>query len=156
MAVAVAIAARPLSGQTTDDSSFVERVRREATAHSQVMEYAFTIAEVRGIYLPMRDEQLRARFETWFAPLAGMGATAVVPIREPSGSDHATFYRAGVPAFMFVQDPLEYRTRTRHSNMDVSDYLQPEDMQQAAAVVAAFVYQAAMSGEWPRPAVPGK
>jgi carboxypeptidase Q len=108
--------------------------------------------KIRGLYLPLRDEHLRALFESWLAPLAGLGAATVVPIREPSGSDHATFYRAGVPAFMFVQDPLEYRTRTRHSNMDVSDYLQPEDMQQAAAVVAAFIYQAAMSGEWPRPA----
>lgn len=90
------------------------------------------------------------------APLAGMGATTVVPIGEPSGSDHTTFHRAGVPAFMFVQDPLEYRTRTRHSNMDVFDYLQPDDVQQAAAVVAAFIYQAATSGEWPRPAAAGK
>jgi carboxypeptidase Q len=112
--------------------------------------------KIRGLYLPLREEQLRARFESWLAPLAGMGATSVVPIREPSGSDHATFYRADVPAFMFVQDPLEYRTRARHSNMDVFDYLQPDDMQQAAAVVAAFIYQAAMSGEWPRPPAAGR
>jgi carboxypeptidase Q len=49
-----------------------------------------------------------------------------------------------LPGFQFIQDPLEYDTRTHHSNMDVYDHLQEDDLKQAATIVAAFVYDAAM------------
>jgi hypothetical protein len=107
--------------------------------------------KVRGVYLAQRDERLRPTFERWLAPVASLGARTVIPIAVPSGSDHATFFRAGLPGVMFVQDQLDYRTRTRHSNMDRYDYLHSADLQQAAAVVAAFIYQAA-TDDWPSPA----
>ncbi|MFZ0289898.1 MAG: peptidase M28, partial [Candidatus Sulfotelmatobacter sp.] len=50
----------------------------------------------------------------------------------------------GIPGFQFIQDPIEYETRTHHSNMDVYDRLQPEDLKQIAVIVAGFVYDAAM------------
>lgn len=103
--------------------------------------------KIRGIYLPQRDERLRAVFQSWLDPLKQMGATTVIPIGVPSGSDHADFYEAGLPGFMFVQDPLDYRSRTQHSNMDLYDRLQADDLKQAAAVVAWFVYKAATSEE---------
>jgi carboxypeptidase Q len=103
--------------------------------------------KVRGVYLPQRDEGLGPIFQAWLEPLKEMGATTVIPIGAPSGSDHATFYQAGLPGFMFIQDPLDYRSLTRHSNMDLYDRLQPEDLKQASAVVASFVYQAAMREE---------
>jgi Zn-dependent M28 family amino/carboxypeptidase len=103
--------------------------------------------KVRGVYLPQRDEVWRPIFEAWLEPLKEMGATTIIPIGAPSGSDHATFYQAGLPGLMFIQDPLDYRSVTRHSNMDLYDRLQAEDMKQAAAVVASFVYQAAMREE---------
>jgi carboxypeptidase Q len=103
--------------------------------------------KIRGVYLPQRDQSLRPIFQEWLEPLKEMGATTVIPIGNPSGSDHATFYQAGLPGFMFVQDPLDYRSLTRHSNMDLYDRLQAEDMKQAAVVVAAIVYQAAMKEE---------
>lgn len=103
--------------------------------------------KIRGIYLPQRDERLRPVFQSWLESLKPMGATTVIPIGVPSGSDHADFYEAGLPGFMFVQDPLDYRSRTQHSNMDLYDRLQADDLKQAAAVVAWFVYNAATSEE---------
>jgi carboxypeptidase Q len=102
---------------------------------------------VRGIYVPRRDERVRPIFEAWLAPLAPLGAATVVPVGEPDGSDHVSFHRAGLPGFLFVQDPLDYRTLTHHSSMDLYDRLQPEDMRQAAAVVASVLYHAATRAE---------
>ena len=60
--------------------------------------------------------------------------------RSNTGStDHLSFDAVGIPGFQFIQDPLEYETRTHHSNMDTYDHLQIEDLQQAAAVIAGFV-----------------
>jgi len=103
--------------------------------------------KIRGVYLPQRDERLRSIFQEWLEPLRELGATTIIPIGNPSGSDHVTFYQAGLPAVMFIQDPLDYRSLTRHSNMDLFDRLQAEDMKQAAVVVAAFAYQAATREE---------
>ena len=55
------------------------------------------------------------------------------------GTDHQSFDGVGLPGFQFIQDPLDYNTRTHHSNQDVYDRVQPEDARQAAVVVAAFV-----------------
>ena len=60
------------------------------------------------------------------------------------GTDHLSFDAVGIPGFQFIQDPLEYDARTHHSNMDVYDRLQPDDLKQAAVIVASFVYNAAM------------
>lgn len=103
--------------------------------------------KIRGIYLPQRDEALRPIFQAWLDSLKEIGATTIIPIGKPSGSDHANFYDAGLPGFMFIQDPLDYRSRTWHSNMDLYDRLQEEDLKQAAAVVASLIYQAAMREE---------
>jgi Zn-dependent M28 family amino/carboxypeptidase len=65
-------------------------------------------------------------------------------MRNTGGTDHQSFDAVGIPGFQFIQDPVEYETRTHHSNMDVYDRLQPDDMKQMAVIVAAFVYQAAM------------
>ena len=65
-------------------------------------------------------------------------------MRNTGGTDHLSFDAVGIPGFQFVQDPIEYETRTHHSNMDVYDRLQPEDLKQAAVIVASFVYETAM------------
>lgn len=103
--------------------------------------------KIRGVYLPQRDEGWGPIFQAWLEPLKDMGATTIIPIAAPSGSDHATFYQAGLPGVMFIQDPLDYRSLTRHSNMDLYDRLHADDLKQAAAVAASFVYQAAMRDE---------
>jgi carboxypeptidase Q len=65
-------------------------------------------------------------------------------MRNTGGTDHQSFDAVGIPGFQFIQDPLDYDTRTHHSNMDVYDRLQPDDLKQISVIVAAFVYDAAM------------
>lgn len=98
--------------------------------------------KIRGIYL---QENLAAGpiFSQWLKPFADLGATTVTP-KNTGGTDHLFFDRVGLPGFQFIQDPIEYSTRTHHTNMDTYDHLIPDDLKQAATVVAAFVYNAAM------------
>src|SRR5437764_8285092 len=76
-------------------------------------------------------------------PFKNLGMTTLA-IRNTGGTDHLSFDAVGIPGFQFIQDPVEYGTRTHHSNMDVFDRLQADDLKQMAVIVASFVYQAAM------------
>ncbi len=53
----------------------------------------------------------------------------------------------GLPGFQFIQDPMDYDTRTHHSNMDMYDRIQQGDMEQMAIIEAVFVYNAATRPE---------
>jgi Zn-dependent M28 family amino/carboxypeptidase len=101
--------------------------------------------KIRGIYMQDNDA-MRPVFEAWVAPLHDLGADALT-IRATGSTDHTNFDNAGVPGFQFIQDPLEYASRTHHSNMDVYDRLQVNDMEQASAVMAWFVYNTATRPE---------
>jgi carboxypeptidase Q len=101
--------------------------------------------KVRGIFL-QENEAVRPIFEKWMEPFADMGAT-VVKSGNTGFTDHYTFDISGIPGFEFIQDPLEYETRTHHSNMDVYDHLAIDDLKQAATVIASFVYHTAMRDE---------
>jgi carboxypeptidase Q len=101
--------------------------------------------KIRGVYL-QGNEAVRPIFRAWLAPFAEMGA-ATLTLNNTGGTDHLSFDAVGLPGFQFIQDPLEYDTRTHHSNMDVYDRLQAEDVQQAAIIMASFVYHAAMRDE---------
>ena len=96
---------------------------------------------IRGVYLQGND-RMRPIFEEWFTPFADLGA-GTITIRNTGGTDHTSFDAVGLPAFQFIQDPIEYDARTHHSNMDVYDRLQAADLRQMAAVVASFAYNAA-------------
>jgi Zn-dependent M28 family amino/carboxypeptidase len=65
-------------------------------------------------------------------------------MRNTGGTDHLSFDAVGIPGFQFIQDPIEYETRTHHSNMDVYDRLQSDDLKQISVIVASFVYETAM------------
>jgi hypothetical protein len=99
-------------------------------------------------------------FASWLAPFHDLGATAVIgataaPTRQPGGTDHTSFTWIGLPGFGFLQDPLEYNTRTHHSNMDVYDRVQQGDMMQMSAIMASFVYNTATRPDMmPRVAMP--
>jgi len=109
--------------------------------------------KIRGIYL-QNNEGARNIFKAWLAPFAEMGATGITSSNTGS-TDHISFDAVGIPAFQFIQDPLEYETRTHHSNMDTYDHLVIEDMQQAAMLMAAFVYNTAMRNDMlPRKPLP--
>ena len=96
---------------------------------------------IRGIYL-QQNEMCRPIFEQWFAALKDL-TPGVVTIRDTSGTDHQSYDRVGLPGFQFIQDPMDYETRTHHSNMDVYDRIQQADMEQMSVVEASFVYLAA-------------
>jgi hypothetical protein len=109
--------------------------------------------KIRGIYLQGND-MARPIFEAWLAPFKDLGATTIT-IRNTGGTDHQSFDAVGLPGFQFIQDPMEYSTRTHHSNMDVYDHIQPGDLMQASAIMASFVYNAAMREEMlPRKPLP--
>jgi Zn-dependent M28 family amino/carboxypeptidase len=109
--------------------------------------------KIRGIYT---QGNLAAApiFEAWLKPLADLGATTVTN-RDTGGTDHLPFDRVGLPGFQFVQDEADYSTRTHHTNLDVYDRLQKDDLMQASIVMASFVYQAAQRDErFPRKPLP--
>jgi carboxypeptidase Q len=109
--------------------------------------------KIRGIYIQDNDE-MRPIFEAWVEPLKDLGATALT-IRNTGSTDHIPFDNVGLPAFQFIQDPLEYGSRTHHSNMDLYDRLQAGDLEQASAVMAWFVYNTATRPEMlPRKPMP--
>jgi Zn-dependent M28 family amino/carboxypeptidase len=97
--------------------------------------------KIRGIYL-QGNEACRAIFTKWFEPFGDLGASTVT-ISNTGGTDHQSFDAAGLPGFQFIQDEIEYDTRTHHSNMDVYDHLIEADLKQIATIVAAFVYNSA-------------
>lgn len=98
--------------------------------------------KIRGIYL---QENLAEGpiFAQWMKPLKDLGVTTI-SVRNTGGTDHESFDAVGIPGFQFIQDPLDYGSRTHHSNMDTYERLQPGDLAQAATVEAIFVYDAAM------------
>jgi hypothetical protein len=98
--------------------------------------------KIRGIYA-QENAAVVPIFQAWLEPLKDLGATAVT-LNNTSGTDHLSFDAVGLPGFQFIQDELEYETRTHHTNMDVYERLQKGDLMQASVVMAAFVYQAAM------------
>jgi carboxypeptidase Q len=108
---------------------------------------------IRGIWM-QGNLAVRPVFEQWIAPIRDLGVTILGP-RSVSQTDHVSFDNVGLPAFQFVQERLEYNPRTHHSNMDVYDRLQRDDMIQQATVAAVFAYNAAMRDEkLPRKALP--
>jgi len=97
--------------------------------------------KIRGVYLQGND-MVRPIFESWLAPFADLGARTLT-IRDTDGTDHLPFDAVGLPGFQFIQDPVDYSTRTHHSELDVYDHIQSADLMQASAIVASFVYDAA-------------
>jgi carboxypeptidase Q len=98
--------------------------------------------KIRGIYL-QENEAVAPIFEAWMKPFKDLGMDTIT-MRNTGGTDHQSFDAVGIPGFQFIQDPIEYESRTHHSNMDVYDRLQPDDLKQMSVIVASFVYNAAM------------
>jgi carboxypeptidase Q len=123
-------------------------VRQRKPAYDQVSAY-YNLdnggGRIRGIYL-QGNEAVRGLFRDWLKPLRDLGAETVSLSRTGS-TDHVSFDNIGLPGFQFIQDELEYRTRTWHGNMDVFDRAIADDLKQAAVVMATVVYQTAMRDE---------
>lgn len=85
-------------------------------------------------------------FQDWLAPFAAMGATTVA-LRSTGGTDHVYMQAVGIPGFQFIQDPLDYGSRIHHTSNDSYDHLKPEDLRQAAIIMASFLLNAANRDE---------
>ena len=101
--------------------------------------------KIRGIYT-QGNEAVAPIFKEWLAPFADLGASTVT-VANTGGTDHQSFDGIGLPGFQFIQDSLEYSSRTHHSNMDVYDRAVEDDLKQASVLMAAFVYHTAMRDE---------
>ena len=98
---------------------------------------------IRGVYLQGNDA-MRPIFEEWFKPFNDMIDNTTIAIRNTGGTDHLAFDAVGLPGFQFIQDPIEYGTRTHHTNMDTYERLVESDLKQMSVIVASFVYNTAM------------
>lgn len=101
--------------------------------------------KVRGVYL-QGDSAAGPIFKAWLQPFKDLGASTIT-ISNTGGTDHLSFDAVGIPGFQFIQDPLDYSTRTHHSNQDTYDRLSEDDLKQAATVIASFVYHTAQRNE---------
>jgi carboxypeptidase Q len=109
--------------------------------------------KIRGVYLQENGAEAPI-FAQWIEPLNDLGVTTTT-LRNTSGTDHESFDAVGIPGFQFIQDELDYASRTHHSNMDVYERLQATDLEQAATVEAIFVYNTAMRDQMlPRKTLP--
>ena len=101
--------------------------------------------KIRGIYL-QGNKNAGPVFADWLVPFYDLGAKTIT-ISNTGGTDHQSFDAVGIPGFQFIQDPIDYDTRTHHTNMDTYDHLLPDDLKQAATIIAAFVYNTAQRDE---------
>jgi hypothetical protein len=109
--------------------------------------------QIRGVY-SQGNEAARSVFEAWMQPFKDFGMTTLTA-RGTGGTDHTNFDAVGLPGFQFIQDPIEYDTRTHHTSMDTFERLVSKDMMQNAVIVASFVYHAANREElFPRKPLP--
>ncbi len=109
--------------------------------------------KIRGVYL-QENAAVAPIFQQWIEPLNDLGVTTLT-MRNTGGTDHEAFDSVGIPGFQFIQDQLDYGSRTHHSNMDTYERLQQDDLAEAAVVEAIFVYNAAMRDQMlPRKPLP--
>ncbi|MFT3823290.1 MAG: M20/M25/M40 family metallo-hydrolase [Chitinophagaceae bacterium] len=124
---------------------FTDTATRRYNAEGDKLSVYFNLdngtGKIRGIYT-QGNETIKPIFAQWLTPFKDLGATTVTT-QNTGGTDHQSFDGVGLPAFQFIQDVIEYNTRTHHTNMDSYDHLQADDLKQAATIVASFVYNAA-------------
>ena len=109
--------------------------------------------QIRGVYM-QGNQAARPVFESWMQPFKDFGM-ATLTVRNTGGTDHTNFDDVGLPGFQFIQDPIEYDTRTHHTSMDTYERIESKDMMQNAVIIASLVYQAANSAEmFPRKPLP--
>jgi hypothetical protein len=131
------------------DKYFINRpIYQTRPAHSKLSVY-FNVdngtGAIRGVYL-QGHTALNAIFNAWMSPFRSLGMTTLAT-RLPGSSDQLTFDNAGLPGFQFIQDPIEYPTRTHHTNLDTFDRLIKDDLVRNATIVASFAYLAANRDE---------
>ncbi len=128
---------------------FADTANRKSNAEGEKVSVYFNLdngtGKIRGIYT-QGNTAIKPIFAKWFEPFHDLGATTITA-QNTGGTDHQSFDRYNIPAFQFIQDGMEYNTRTHHSTMDTYDHLSPEDLMQASTIIADFVYNAAQRDE---------
>lgn len=128
---------------------FADRDTMETTEEYDAFSAYFNLdngaGAIRGIYC-QSNAAVRPIFEAWCEPLKDLGVTTVT-IRDTGSTDHVSYDAVGLPGFQFIQDAIDYGTRTHHSNMDTFERVIPGDVMQASVVMATFAYHAAMRDE---------
>jgi hypothetical protein len=113
---------------------------------------------IRGVYL-QGNAAVAPIFQSWLSPFEDLGAKTIT-ISNTGGTDHQAYDGIGLPGFQFIQDPMDYNTRTHHSNQDTFDRLDGDDLKKSATIVASFVYHTSERAEklprkeMPKPAPP--
>ena len=129
----------------TDTTLTPRRYNREGDKVSGYFNLDNGTGKIRGIYT-QGNAGVKDIFKQWLAPFNDLGATTVT-MQNTGGTDHQAFDAIFIPGFQFIQDPIEYNTRTHHTNFDGYDHLQADDLKQAATIIAAFVYNTAQRDE---------
>ncbi|WP_339877860.1 M20/M25/M40 family metallo-hydrolase [uncultured Algoriphagus sp.] len=137
---------------------FGDRETMELTPEHEKISAYYNIdngtGKVRGIYL-QGNAAVEPIFNEWFMPLDDIVEDRTITISNTGGTDHQSFDALSIPGFQFIQDPIEYRTRTHHTNMDTFERLELDDLKQMAVVIASFVYNTAQRDEMlPRKELP--
>jgi hypothetical protein len=131
------------------DKYFFQRPIRQIKAGHEKLSVYFNVdngtGAIRGINM-QGHTATKPIFQAWMAPFKSMGMTTLAD-RSVSGSDHMSFENIGLPGFQFLQDPIEYNTRTHHSTDDTVERLIKEDLSRNAVIVASWVYLAANRNE---------
>jgi len=96
---------------------------------------------IRGVYL-QSNESVRTVFAALMSPFENLGMTTLA-IRNTGATDHVAFDEVGLPGFQFIQDPIEYSAYSHHTNMDLYERVQPQDLMKNAVIIASFVYHTA-------------
>ena len=108
--------------------------------------------KIRGVYL-QGNAAVAPIFRSWLQPFKDLDASTLT-LNNTGGTDHLAFDAVGIPGFQFIQEPIAYFNRTHHSNMDNWDHLVAEDLQQAATIIASFVWHTSQRDEkLPRKAI---
>jgi hypothetical protein len=136
-------AARPAPGGPPSERKLVRQGEYEKL--SVYFNFDEGSGKIRGIFL-QGNEAVRPIFRRWLEPFKDLGAETLT-LDNAGGTDHLSFDAIGLPGFHFIQDPIEYWSRTHHSSGDVYDRVPADDMKQAATIIAALVYDAAMMDE---------
>jgi carboxypeptidase Q len=129
---------------TTPDNTFGAPVRGplKTTKEWETLDAYYNLdngtGRVRGVYT-QGNFAIAPIFAQWIAPLRDLGVTTITN-RNTGGTDHLSYDALGLPGFQYIQDPMDYETRTHHSNMDTLEHVRAADLQQAAVVEAIFLY----------------
>ena len=150
----VAAGATPSASPASSPSPGVLVTKPEYEKFSAYFNLDNGTGKIRGVYL-QGNEAVRGLFRQWLMPFrdrpedktAPVWGATTLSISNTGGTDHLSFDAIGLPGFQFIQDEIEYDSRTHHSNQDVFDRIQADDLKQAATIMAAFIYDAAMRDE---------